>query len=159
MKVRIRGQSNTGSIVVEMCCRPLDQQYEVEKVVRQCKVLWSYAKILMEIWLPQYLQEGQHRRAWTIQEVSVGHYWWLPVELMWGRTVLDLPLTAREDWLGMLGWPWYKELQKHERVEQSKKQDLSPGLQDGRCKPVQRSLWKNPGIWSWRERRSTRACW
>lgn len=49
MKVRIRGQSNMGSIVVEICCRPLDQQYEVEKVVRQCEDLWLYAKILMEI--------------------------------------------------------------------------------------------------------------
>lgn len=98
----------------------------------------------VEIWLPQYLQEGQHRRAQKIQEVSVGHCWWLSVELTWGRTILDVLLTTKKDWLGMLGWPWDRGLQKHERVEQSKTRDLRSGLQDGRRRPVQRSLWKNP---------------
>lgn len=35
MKVRIREQSNMGGIVVEICCRPPDQEYEVEEAFRQ----------------------------------------------------------------------------------------------------------------------------
>lgn len=37
-----------GGIVVEMCCRPPDQAYEVEQAFRQLEeVIWSHARILM----------------------------------------------------------------------------------------------------------------